>query len=149
MRTPRFLLRGFKPARDLVRSGLGPLERRVMDFLWDHPEVNVRDVWAHVGPAAAYTTIETTLDRLYKKGLLTRRKVGRAFVYQPAASREEMERLLAAELVEGLLAHHRHAPLPLLSNLVEVVGEGDRQLLDELERLVRDKQQELRNRRTP
>jgi len=145
MRTPRVLLRGFRPARELASAGLGPLERRVMDCLWDRPDASVRDVREFCGETA-YTTVMTTLDRLFKKGLLTRRRRGRAFLYSPAASRSDFGRLLAAGMVEGLLHHHQDAPLPLLSNLVEAVGERDRGLLDELERLVREKQQELAKR---
>jgi len=149
MRRLRFLFRGFKPARELTRAGFGPLERRVMDFMWEADEASVREVCTHFGAAVAYTTLMTTLDRLYKKGLLTRRKVGRAFRYAPAASREEFERAIAGDLVEGLLERNHHTPLPLLSNLVEAVAERDRRLLDELERLVLEKRRELQGRRMP
>ena len=120
-----------------------------MEFLWQAGEACVRDVCAHFAATVAYTTLMTTLDRLFKKGLLTRRKIGRAFFYAPAASREEFERMITAELVEGLFERNHHTPLPLLSNLVEVVGKRDRQLLDELERLVLEKRRELGDRRTP
>ena len=116
-----------------------------MDLLWRGGEASVRGVRADVGTQVAYTTVMTTLDRLFKKGLLTRRKIGRAFHYEPATSREECERRQSAALVEGLLEHHRQAPLPLLSNLVEAVGERDGTLLDELERLVQEKRAQLRN----
>ena len=49
----------------------------------------------------AYTTIMTVLDRLVRKGKLTRRKVGRAFVYCPQASRDAMRRAAIRELVDG------------------------------------------------
>jgi predicted transcriptional regulator len=148
MRSPRFLLRGFKPAREVLDEGLGALERRVMEFLWDAQEARVRDVCDHFGSAVAYTTVMTTLDRLFKKRLLTRRKHGRAFVYAAAASRAECDLLLTAELINGLLDRHRDAPVPLLSNLVDTVSDRDRQLLDELERLVREKRAELGDRET-
>jgi predicted transcriptional regulator len=133
----------------MANPGLGPLERRVMDLLWSGDERSVRDVCDQFGPDVAYTTLMTTLDRLFKKGLLTRRKVGRAYHYTAATSRDGFEHHVAADIVVGLLDHHPSTRLPLLSNLVEAVGEQDRQLLDELERLVREKQSELRKRRTP
>jgi predicted transcriptional regulator len=80
----------------------------------------------------------TTMDRLFRKGLLTRRKAGRAFAYQAAASRAEIEGAVAAELVQSLL-QTEHEPLPILSTLVDAVSDRDRALLDELERLIRDK----------
>jgi predicted transcriptional regulator len=149
MRSPRFLFRGFKPARALVGEGLGPLERRAMECVWKAPESSVRDVCDRLGGAVAYTTVMTTLDRLFKKRLLTRRKHGRAFVYAPAASRAEFDRVISAELVENLLERHREAPLPLLSHLVDAVSNRDRQLLDELERLVREKRGSLGERGEP
>jgi predicted transcriptional regulator len=137
--------RGFQSLRGLMRPGLGPLEHRVMEVLWRRNEANVRDVHEEFGVGVAYTTVMTTLDRLYKKGLLTRWKVGRAFHYAPAATREESRRSLTAELLERLLDQHGHEPLPLLSNLVEAVGDADQQLLDELERLVQAKRDRLRD----
>ena len=145
MRSPRLFLRGLTSAREFVQPALGPLERRVMDLLWRGGEASVRGVRADVGTQVAYTTVMTTLDRLFKKGLLTRRKIGRAFHYEPATSREECERRRAAALVQGLLEQHQQTPLPLLSHLVEAVCERDGKLLDELERLVQEKRAQLRN----
>jgi BlaI family penicillinase repressor len=139
------LVRGFQSLRTLARPELGPLEHRVMDVLWRRKEANVRDVHEEFGVGVAYTTVMTTLDRLYKKGLLTRWKVGRAFQYAPTATREERRRSLTAKLVESLLAQHEHEPLPLLSNLVDAVGDTDQRLLDDLERLVQEKRDRLRD----
>lgn len=66
----RVLLWELKPPRGLAASGFGDLEREVMDAVWDRGEVSVRDVHRAFGGSAAYTTLATTLDRLYKKGLL-------------------------------------------------------------------------------
>lgn len=115
-----------------------------MEVLWSRGEANVRDVHQAFGESVAYTTVMTTLDRLFKKGLLNRWKVGRAYRYAPTATREESRRSLTTELMEGLLAQHRLEPLPLLSNLVDAVGEADHRLLDDLERLVQAKRDRLR-----
>jgi len=53
------------------QPALGHLETTVMDLLWERGESNVHDVVQHVGRPLAYTTVMTTLDRLFKKGLLT------------------------------------------------------------------------------
>lgn len=120
----RFLFWGFKSARELFDDALGALERDVMALAWDRPEVSVRDACDRLGTGVAYTTVMTTMDRLFKKGLLVRRKVGRAFLYRAAATRHELENAV-------------------LSSLVDVVSERDRALLDELERLVREKRRSL------
>jgi predicted transcriptional regulator len=88
----------------------------------------------------------TTFDRLYKKGLLSRRKVGRAFLYSAAASRAEIEGAVASELVRSLLQRDGE-PLPVLSSLVDAVSERDRALLTELERLIREKRRVLQRQR--
>jgi predicted transcriptional regulator len=138
-----YLFWGFRPPRELLRAGLGTLERQVLDIVWADDEVTVRDVHARLGGRVAYTTVMTTLDRLFRKGLLARTKRARAFVYAAEATREELHERVASDVVSGLLAGEWSAPLPFLSNLVDAVGERDRALLDELERLVRSKRRQL------
>ena len=138
MRRP-FLFRGFKSSHEILESRLGALEREVMAVAWKAGEINVREACDLLGSSAAYTTVMTTMDRLFKKGLLARRKVGRAFVYAAAATRDEMESAVATELVQGLLQRHDGEPLPILSSLVDAVSDRDRALLDDLERLIREK----------
>ena len=134
-----FLYRGFKSSHEILEGRLGALERQVMAVVWTSGEISVRDACERLGSPVAYTTVMTTMDRLFKKRLLARRKVGRAFVYCAAATREEMEGAVAAELVQSLLQRHRGEPLPLLSSLVDAVSDRDRALLDDLERLIREK----------
>ncbi|MBZ5619440.1 MAG: BlaI/MecI/CopY family transcriptional regulator [Acidobacteriia bacterium] len=88
-----------KSARDV----LPPLELLCLSALWSLHEGNVKDVQQIVAQARplAYTTIMTVLDRLVRKGKITRRKVGRAFVYSPQASRDSMRRAAIRELLEG------------------------------------------------
>jgi predicted transcriptional regulator len=137
-----FLFWGFKSSREILEKSLGALEREVMDLVWTRGDVSVRDACARFGPGVAYTTVMTTMDRLFKKGLLTRRKVGRAFVYAAAASREALEGAVATELVHSLLQRDGE-PLPVLSSLVDAVSDRDRALLEELERLIREKRRAL------
>ena len=127
----------------MLENSLGALERDVMAIAWDRGEISVRDACARLGSAVAYTTVMTTMDRLYKKQLLHRRKVGRAFLYRATASRDELEGAVTAELVDSLLARNADEPLPVLSSLVDAVSDRDRALLDELERLVREKRRAL------
>jgi len=142
------LLWGFKRPRELAASAFGALERQVMDVVWERGEVSVRDVVLCFGETVAYTTLMTTLDRLYKKGVLGRRKSGRAFVYRAAASRDQLEQSVAADVVEGLLGRGAETAQPLLSSLVDAVGARDRALLEELERLVREKRRQLKKQET-
>jgi len=117
---------------------LGPLEISLMEILWTSGEGNVREVIDRLGRPLAYTTVMTTLDRLYKKGLLERRKVERAFIYSPALTREEWEQKRAGDFVAGFLT-----PELLISCLVDAVGQHDMALLDELEKKIKLKRKEL------
>jgi predicted transcriptional regulator len=135
----RFLFWGFKSSQQIVENSLGALEREVMGIVWREQDISVRDMCERLGSGVAYTTVMTTMDRLFKKGLLTRRKVGRAFVYRAAATRHELEGAVASELVQSLLHRNGEEPLPILSSLVDAVSDRDRALLDELERLIRQK----------
>jgi len=139
----RFLFRGFKSSHEIFDRGLGALERDVMAIVWACGEVSVRDTCERLGSGVAYTTVMTTMDRLFKKQLLERRRVGRAFLYRATASRDEIEGAVTAELVESLLVRNAAEPLPVLSSLVDAVSDRDRALLDELERLVREKRRAL------
>lgn len=140
----RFLFWGFKSSDQLLERNLGALERTVMAVAWREKEVSVRTVCERLESTVAYTTIMTTMDRLFKKGLLARRKVGRAFVYRAAATERELEGAVASELVQSLLSRDGGQPLPILSSLVDAVSERDRALLDELERLIREKRRSIR-----
>ena len=122
---------------------IGPLEITVMEILWANGESNVYDVVQRLGRPLAYTTVMTTLDRLYKKGMLDRRKQERAFLYAPKFTKTEWERKEAGDLLAAFFAGPKPSGDLLISCLVDVVGQQDAALLDELERRIRDKRREL------
>lgn len=127
-----------------IEAFFGPLEVRVLESLWDgaHSEATVRDLHGDF-PDIAYTTLMTTLDRLYKKGILDRRKLGRAYAYTARYTRPGLEAYLAQDAFDALLDGGSRAALrPLLSSFVEAVSRKDSELLDDLEALVRDKRAE-------
>ena len=143
MKTSRFLLRGFKRPREVASEALGKLERAVLNEAWQRDEVSVRDIYLAFGESIAYTTLMTTLDRLFKKNILTRRKDGRAFLYAPAVSPDEFEQGIRKDVIEGLLGHGSDVQ-PVLACIVDTVSERDRELLDELDRLIKEKRRELK-----
>jgi predicted transcriptional regulator len=122
---------------------LGPLEEDVMEIVWAASEISVRDVVERMERKLAYTTVMTTLDRLYKKGLLERRMSDRAFVYSPKLTREAWDRSRAGEIMAGFLAGPEESRHLLLSCLVDAVGTHDAMLLDELEKKIQRKRTEL------
>jgi len=140
---PPFLFWGFKSSHEMLERSLGDLERDVMAIVWAHGETTVREACQRLGSSVAYTTVMTTMDRLFKKRLLGRRKLGRAFVYKAAATRREMEGAVAVELMQSLLDRDGSGTLPVLSSLVDAVSDRDRALLDDLERLIREKRRAI------
>ena len=114
---------------------LGALEERVMEVLWDGGPLGVREVGRRLKgrPALAYTTVMTTLDRLFKKGLLSREKSGNAFVYGVAMSRDDYHRRIVAEAVTGLIAK---SAAPVLAAFVDAAADVDEKNLARLERLI-------------
>src|ERR1700752_1751880 len=143
MKTTRFLLRGFRRPREIACFALGKLERQVLEETWRLGEVRVRDIHRSFEDRIAYTTLMTTLDRLFKKKLLERRKDGRAFVYVAVVSREELDRGIKEDVIDGLLGHGADGVEPVLAFIVATLSEADRELTDELDRLVQEKKREL------
>ncbi len=90
-------------------SRLGPLEQRLLEALWERGHATVRDLLKREGACRdlAYTTVMTTLDRLFKKNLLSREAEGRAFRYAPRFTREELHREIAGEAVRQLKGRAR------------------------------------------
>ena len=146
MPIPKFTLRGFRRPREVAAQSLGKLEREVLNEIWRRDEGSVRDVYQAFGESVAYTTLMTTLDRLFKKRLLTRRKDGRAFIYLPAVSPAQFEQGIREDVIDGLLGQGAEAVEPLLACIVNAVSERDRELLDELDRLIKEKRRELKQR---
>ena len=113
---------------------LGELEERLMGILWEAAPLSVREVKGRLRRSKlAYTTVMTTLDRLYKKGLLARAKSGLAFVYQPAIDRAEYQRRVVHAALAPLL---EQGAGPVLAAFVDVAAGSDAENLDHLERLI-------------
>jgi predicted transcriptional regulator len=135
----------FRRPSSRAAGSLGHLERQVMEIVWTGGDgFSVHDVRARLPRAVAYTTVMTTLDRLFKKGFVARRQVGRAYVYTAALARDEMEARIASGLLADVLSSSPEATKPFLSNLVDAVGDTNHDLLDDLERLVREKRARLK-----
>ena len=134
----------FNLLRRSPSTQLGPLEQELLSALWMRGSATVREMLDVGGIDLAYTTVMTTLDRLYKKQLLNRSSEGRAFRYSPRYTQEELEKAAVGEAVRQLLGSGEAAALPL-SYLVEAVSEHDAGLLDDLQRLLDEKRRELRS----
>ena len=127
-----------------LEAVFGPLEIRVLEALWSRSApACVRDIQPAF-PGVAYTTLMTTLDRLFRKGTLKREKLGRAFFYSPKGSQEQLLSQLAGSTLATLLPGDTASVRPIMSMFVDTIGDRDEALLDDLEALIRARRDELK-----
>src|SRR3954464_15874897 len=122
---------------------LGPLEDEVMRALWTRGDATVRELVDDSVVNGAYTTVMTTLDRLYKKGLLERSPEGRAFRYRPKQSEAELNQSLVAAGLKELLSLSAEHAAPI-SFLVDTISDHDAALLEHLQEAIARKRRDLR-----
>ena len=113
----------------------GELEYAVLRALWDLGKASARDIHEVVGKrdGLVYTTTAKVLDRLREKGLVSRRRKGKAFVYSTSRKRADVERRRAKGMLERLFGAD---PEPALASLVDAVEEIDPDLLRQLARAI-------------
>lgn len=136
----KIALRGFRPGGRGAGQVLGELESAVMEILWAKPEQSVNEVEERLREKRdiAHTTVLTTLDRMHRKGYLTREKQAKAFVYSPQYTRDEFERTMAQEVLGALIGHSAETAL---STFVDLIG-NDPSALDQLEAKIREKRRQ-------
>jgi len=116
-RMPRHL----KNPQTALWMSLGPLQARIMTILWNCGECTVWQVQKKLFPKAAYTTVLSTMVRLYQKGLLKRRKHQYAFIYS-AVSREQWGVLAASEFIDHFIGVTNGSPELVASSLSEAIS---------------------------
>ena len=111
---------------DMQQRGFGELEAVIMDLVWDYEDpVTVRQIFDELSAdrQIAYTTVMSTMDNLYRKEWLSRKRSGKAYLYRPVMSREERSaRLMRAAFETGGDTNVIAFPMPQPS-------EGDQQEL--------------------
>jgi predicted transcriptional regulator len=120
---PRKLASWLRGTRVERVPDLGVRELEVLSCLWQKGEASAKQVLEQLAPdSVTLSTIQSTLERLHRKGLVSRIKQGRAYAYQAVYSQPELISLLlhgiAAELAGGELA-------PMMSGFAEYVAGED------------------------
>jgi len=102
------------PRRSLL--DLAPLELDCMNTLWPIGEATVREIRERLAERRprAYTTIMTIMDRLARKGVVERHKVGRAYSYRPNLSMEDARAQALGQVLEYFFGGSREALLAQL-----------------------------------
>lgn len=148
-------LRAAGPVLPEGAGRLGDREREVLSILWERGSATVLQVSHGLPVRLAYTTVMTTLDRLFKKGLLQRVKHDRAFLYSPAISPSDVESGRALALLRRFFSNAPRSKDAagnkdmLLSCLVDAIGHYDDAMLHQLEDKVRAARQRLAAEQTP
>lgn len=129
-----------RPEQDGLRTSLFDLEAEIMELVWDEAwtEFAVSDVHSALERRrdVAYTTIMTTVSRLFDKELLARHKVGRKYVYEVRLTRPEFIDAMTREVLHCLPPVSSEAALAML---VERVSEADDAELERLEVMIRER----------
>lgn len=114
---------------------LGALELSVMEQLWSTHEADAKSVHEALAPAQDRTlsTVQSALNRLHRKGLLSRFRVGHAYVYAPQTSRQQ---LIGQALQDMLRTLGGGSVAPLLSGFIDLADRTDLVTLTNLESLV-------------
>ena len=127
----------------VLRLVLGPLETQVMEVLWACGECRAREVMQRMDRSLAYTTIMSTLDRLFRKNLVSRRLRDRAYIYSPLIGCQEWIDKVARDVVAKLLAGPQASREALVACLLEAAGDQEDLLLRMIERRVRQPSRKL------
>lgn len=117
---------------------LGELELSVMEALWLSPGQGARALHQVLPESqrSSLSTVQSTLERLYRKGLLERTKQSHAYFYSPKVQRSE----LLGRLIGGVIKQLHNGSLePILSSFVDFADRIDDSTLDQLEELIHER----------
>ena len=123
---------------------IGFLEKELMEILWKMGKADARDVYEELRKKrrTTYSTINTTLVRLYEKGLLEREQIksrgGFKYIYHPAKSKKEFEEKSVKETLLNLFRKFEDATVSYLSESLEEDEE-------EIKKLKRKLEEEMKN----
>jgi predicted transcriptional regulator len=120
------------PSPRKPKSQLTPLELRVMQVLWNTGPSNVQTVQKGLDGDLAYTTVQTVLNVLQRKGHVKRMLIGRAYEYRPSQTREKT----LGSAVHDLLSRMFNGSVEdLLMNLVRTQQVDKTRLAELLQRV--------------
>jgi len=115
---------------------LGELEKQVLNYFWEVKMADAKEVHAYFEKlrGGSLNTIQSTLDRLYRKGLLRRQKQGHAFQYSAAKPRTAFIEELIKEVTQDFIEGDENN---LLAAFASMSGELDDQQFEKLEQMIK------------
>jgi len=109
----------------------------VLEHLWSHGEFDAKGVYSALGKTRgiSHNTIQSTLERLFKKKLLARQKISHAYVYQAIVGRDELMGRMIKDVVKTLSKNNSDG---MLAAFVDIAARTDEAHLDRLEQLINE-----------
>jgi len=130
-----------RAASNALPSTLGELELLVLEVLWKESDLDARTISERLlRNKSSLSTVQSTLERLYKKNLAGRNKQGHAYLYFPLVLRAQLLARLMSDVIHML---HDGRMETILSSFVNVAADLDEKSLHDLEQLIRQKRSEL------
>ena len=114
-------------------ENLTPLELEIMNVLWDLGSANVQAVQQKLERRSAYTTVQTILNILERKGKVKRELKDRAYIYRPAVTRKKVISQIFGDMIDRVFGGSAES---LVMSLVETKHLTPEKL-EELNRLLR------------
>jgi BlaI family transcriptional regulator, penicillinase repressor len=123
----------------MPRPRLTKFELQVLDVLWGHGNASIREIQESLPePRPAYTTVQTTVYRLEKKGAVRRtRKISNAHIFEPIMSRENARH----RMLDEILSFFGGRAQPMMAQLAEA-GKLTLDDVRELEKTIQKLEQE-------
>lgn len=115
-------------------TNLGELELAILEYIWEHQSCEVKAVHGEVGVRREIThnTVQSTMKRLWEKGLLSREKEGHAYRYAACVNRRELTELMMDQLMEQVTGSKIEVALQAFVNLAERAGDDTLAALEQL-----------------
>jgi predicted transcriptional regulator len=94
----------FNPFKLGLCQVLGTLEKEIIEVLWERGESSIKDILDFFPEKrnATYSTVITVTNRMVRKGLLKKRKIGKAYVYKASCTKEQFYELVSKKVVAGV-----------------------------------------------
>lgn len=125
-------IQAYKVTDKSLTRFFGPLEARIMEILWIHRELSIKDVQIKLEQEKNlnFNTVMTVMNRLLDKGILAKRIEGRTSLYRATSSKEAFLELQSKEITHELLEDFGSM---VVNHMIDALDDADPELLSKLE----------------